>query len=321
MAVPFISLVVVNYNGESIIKLCLDSLKSVDYPKDRYEILVVDNASTDSSISITREFLGVRVIRNKSNMGYVGVNSCLSVVKGKYIFVLNNDLKMDGKCLKKLVDVMEKDGSIGIGVPKFINFYNKNLRSGGTWVSRAFYNGHYPEKNKEGVKEVPYLGIEMVRTDLVRKFGYIYDPDYFIYAEDLDLSLRLRLMGYKTVMVPEAVIYHMHSVTTKKMGSSFTTFLMERNLLTTFFKILSFQNVLLFFPYVLGMRVVAMLRDIFSFRFSVFYSRLRAIVWIVFNLGKVMKKRKEIQKLRKVGDDFILKVFSEKYLFRKPFTV
>ena len=103
MALPFISLVVVNYDGEDVIRLCLASLIKVDYPKNRYEIIVVDNASNDKSISIIKGFSGVKIIRNKSNMGYVGVNSCLGKINGKYIFFLNNDLEMEKKCLKKLV--------------------------------------------------------------------------------------------------------------------------------------------------------------------------------------------------------------------------
>jgi GT2 family glycosyltransferase len=251
MALPFVSLVVVNYNGEGIIKLCLSSLTKVDYPKNRYEIIVVDNASTDKSISIIKSFQRVKLIQNKCNMGYVGVNSCLNKVKGKYIFILNNDLEMEKNCIKNLVKIIEKDKTIGVVVPKFINFYNRKIESSGTWVSRAFYNGHYTDSNeKPAVKEIPYLGIEMVRSDILKKFGYIYDPDYFIYAEDLDLSLRFRLLGYKTVFVPDAVVYHMHAATTKKSKSYKMTFLLERNLLMTYFKILSFWNMILLMPYV-----------------------------------------------------------------------
>jgi len=318
MKLPFISLVVVNYNGEDIIKLCLDSLIKAEYPKNKYEIIVVDNASTDRSISIIKRFPKVKIILNKYNMGYVGVNSCLSKVKGKYIFVLNNDLEMEKKCLRKLVEIIEKDSSIGIIVPKFINFYNRRIKSSGTWVSRSFYNGHYINKNeKPAVKEIPYLGIEMVRTDIVKKFGYIYDPDYFVYAEDLDLSLRFRLLGYKTVFVPEAVIYHMHAITTKKAQPAYNTFLLEKNLLTTFFKIFSLKNIILFLPYVFALRAIAIARDILTFNFINTLARLKAFLWIIFHINLIYKKRKKLQKMRKADDKFVLKVFSEKYLFKK----
>ena len=322
MALPFISLVVVNYDGEDVIRLCLDSLINVDYPKNRYEIIVVDNASNDKSISIIKGFSGVKIIRNKSNMGYVGVNSCLGKINGKYIFVLNNDLEMEKKCLKKLVEIIEKDDAVGTVAPKFVNFYSRNVESSGTWVSRAFYNGHYADKNeRQRVKEIPYLGIEMLRTAIAKKFGYIYDPDYFIYAEDLDLGLRSRLLGYKTVYVPEAIVYHMHDITMKKTKTHKSTFLLERNLLITFFKIFSVGNTLLLMPYVFLMRFVAIVRDLATLRFMHIIARLKAIFWVIFNFNLIMKKRKEIQRLRKVDDRFVLEVFSEKYLYKKKFIV
>jgi len=322
MTLPFISLVVVNYNGEDIIRLCLDSLKKVDYPGNRYEIIVVDNASSDKSISIIKGFHGIKIIQNKSNMGYVGVNSCLGKIKGKYIFILNNDLEMEKKCLKKLIEIIEKDDDIGTVVPKFVNFYSRSVESSGTWVSRAFYNGHYTDKNeRQKVKEVPYLGIEMLRTDITKKFGYIYDPDYFIYAEDLDLGLRSRLLGYKTVYVPEAIVYHMHNITMKKTKTYNSTFLLERNLLITFFKIFTVRNTLLLMPYVFLMRLVAIVKDLATLKFMHALFRIKAILWILFNFNVIIKKRDETQKLRKVDDGYVLRVFSEKYMFIKKFIV
>ncbi|MBI2658457.1 glycosyltransferase family 2 protein [Candidatus Woesearchaeota archaeon] len=316
MKYPFISLVVVNYNGEEIIGKCLSSLVKADYPKNKYEIIAVDNASTDNSLSIIKGFPKAKIIRNKTNLGYVGVNSCLGRARGKYIFVLNNDLEMEKKCLKKAVEAIEKDNSIGVIAPKFVNYYSRNVESNGTWVSRSFYTGHYIDRNEEQkAKEIPYLGIEMIRADIAKKFGYIYDKDYFIYGEDLDLSLRFRLLGYKTMYVPDAVIYHMHAATTKKSRSHKMTFLLERNLLMTYFKILSFKNTLLFFPYVFSMRMIGILKDILTLQLMNAFARIKAIFWIAAHFPLVMKKRKKIQGMRKKTDKFLLEVFSEKRLF------
>lgn len=321
MKIPFVSLVVVNYNGEGIIAKCLSSLVKVNYPKNKYELIVVDNSSTDDSISIIEKFPKVKIIQNKDNEGYVGVNSCLSKVKGKYIFILNNDLEMGKNCLRKLVDVIEEDNSIGMVAPKLINYYKRNVRSGGTWVSRAFYNGHFAETMEEKAKEIPYLGVGIVRTSIAKKFGYIYDPDYFIYAEDLDLGLRLRLIGYKTVYVPDAVIYHMHSVTMMKESRHKNTFLLEKNLLMTFFKILSLKNMIIFLPYVSALRLFAIAKDMLTLHVSSAFARFKAIAWLIFNANSIYKKRKETQKFRKADDSYILKVFSEKYIFKPKFII
>ena len=225
---------------------------------------------------------------------------------------------MERNCLKEMAPIIEQDERVGIVVPKFINYFSRSIESSGTWVSRSFYSGHYVDKKeRQKVKEIPYLGIEMVRTSLVKRLGHIYDPDYFIYAEDLDLSLCLRLLGMTTVYVPKAKIYHMHAATTKKSRSSMMTFLMERNLLITFFKVLSLRNLFLFLPYVLLIRALAVAKDILSLRPSSAFARLRAYLWVIGHFPLVMKKRKTLQKMRTVDDGFLLKVFSEKHLFKR----
>tara|TARA_Y100000031_G_scaffold122562_1_gene137479 strand:- start:1809 stop:2099 length:291 start_codon:yes stop_codon:yes gene_type:complete len=96
---------------------------------------------------------------------------------------------------------------------------------------------------------------------------------------------------------------------------------MEKNLLTTFFKILSIKNIFLFLPYVFFMRLFAILRDVVKFNFDDTLARLKAIFWILFNFNFIMKKRRDIQKIRKVDDNYILKIFREKPLFKLKFIV
>ena len=317
---PKVSIVVVNHNGKNLLEALLKSISKSDYKN--HEILVVDNNSTDGS----REFVkkthkNAKLVENKENLGYVGINSALRYCKGEYILFLNNDMELDKNCIKNLVKTIESDKDAAMAAPKLVNFYNKKLGSGGTWVSRAFYNGHIKGSGKDAVREIPYLGVGLIKKDFVEKFGYLFDPNYFIYAEDLELGLRIRLGGKKIIFNSNAIMYHTHALTTQKAGRAFTTFLLEKNLLVTFFKILSLKNILIYFPYVFGMRLIALLRDIITFNFGSAFARLKAILWLIFNISLIHKKRKETQKFRKADDDYILKVFSEKYLFRKKFIV
>ena len=208
-----------------------------------------------------------------------------------------------------------------MAAPRLVNFYNKTLKSGGTWVSRAFYNGHIKGNGESNVKEIPYLGVGLIKKDFVDRFGYLFDSDYFIYAEDLDLGLRIRLNGKKTIFDPDAIIYHIHARTTEKISKSFPTYLMERNSLITFFKILSLKNIIFYLPYVFGIRLFAGIMDTLTLNFNNALARIKAILWIIFHINLIIKKRKETQKFRKADDKFILKVFSEKYLFKKKFIV
>jgi len=311
-----VSIVIVNYNGKDLLKTALDSINE----DKNYEVIVVDNNSADGSIDFIRKnYRNVKLIANEKNLGYSGINSALPYCKGDYILFLNNDIKLGKNCIKELLSAMKKDGGIAMAAPRLVNYYNKKLKSYGTWVSRSFYNGHI--SCNAALEEIPYLGVGMIKKDIIRKFGYIFDPDYFIYAEDLDLGLRLRLLGYKLVFAPKAVIYHMHAATAKKFDSSKTTFLLERNLLTTFFKILSLKNILLFLPYAILMRMVAIAKDMLAFKFRNAFSRIKAIFWVIFNFKVIHEKRKNLQKLRKADDKFILKVFSERYLLKKPLLI
>ncbi|MBI3027860.1 glycosyltransferase family 2 protein [Candidatus Woesearchaeota archaeon] len=315
-----VSVVIVNFNGKDLLKIILDSIKGINFGS--FEIIVVDNNSSDGSKQFIRKnYKNVILVENKENIGYCGINSALKHCKGKYIFFLNNDMKLDKNCLKSMVKAIEADGNIAMAAPALANFYNKKLKSNGTWVSRAFYNGHIKGNNPDAVREIPYMGVGLIRKSFVEMYGYLFDRDYFVYAEDLDLGLRIRLSGMKTVFVPDAIIYHVHAATTQKAKKSFNTFLMERNLLETFLKIFSIKRIALFLPYVLFARIIAIVKDILALKISIALSRIKAIAYVAMSLKSIIEKRKLIQKFRKADDSYILKVFDESYLFKPKFIV
>jgi GT2 family glycosyltransferase len=316
-----VSILILNYNGKNLTDKLLNSIKKLR-SKYKSEIIVVDNASTDNSLEfIKKKHKNVKLVVNKENRIYSGINSGLKFCKGKYILFLNNDMELDRDCIKNLVNTIESDKDIAMVAPKLVNHYHRKLKSGGTWVSRTFYNGHIQGNGKDNQKEIPYLGVGLIRKDFVDVFGYLFDPDYLIYAEDLDLGLRIRLYNKKMIFCPNAIMRHMHAVTMKKKGKAFSTFLLERNSLMTFFKILSIKNLIIFSPYVLIMRLFAILKDFITLDIENAFSRIKAILWVIFNINLIYQKRKKIQKLRKANDDYILKIFSEKYLFKKKFIV
>ena len=245
---------------------------------------------------LRQKFRDVIVVRNSLNLGYSGINSAENSCKGDYILFLNNDMEIDRDCIGRMVKSIKSDKKTAMIAPKLVNFYDKKLESGGTWVSRAFYNGHKKGGKHDKKHEIPYMGVGLIRKDFVQKFGHLFDPDYFIYAEDLDLGLRIRLCGMRVIFDPNARIMHMHSVTAQKFIKSRATYLMERNLLTTFFKILSAKNIFLFLPYIIMARFLAIVKDTLSFNFSNAFSRLKAILFVIFNFTFIMKKRREFYK-------------------------
>ena len=317
---PKISIVVVNYNGKNLLKPLLKSIFKSNYKN--YGIIVVDNNSSDGSKEFIRKnYKKIRLVANRKNLGYSGANTAIKYCKGKYVLFLNNDMEIGKNCIAELVKAISSDSDAAMIAPKLVNFYDNKLSSQGTWVSRAFYNGHIKSIGKDNAIEIPYMGVGLIRKDFLDMFGCLFDKDYFIYAEDLDLGLRIRLNSKKVLFEPKAVMHHMHAVTMQKTSKAFTTFLMERNLLTTFFKILSVKNIIFYLPYVLFARFAAIIRDLAALRADIAISRLEAIFYVLFNFNFILKKRRETQKFRSAGDTYILKIFSEKYLFSKKFVV
>src|SRR3989338_9361116 len=133
---PMVSVVTITYNGISLLKDCLKSVYAMDYPRDRFEVVVVDNDSSDGTVEfVRRKYPTAKIVQNKANLGYVGMNNAMPVCRGKYIYVINNDIMVNRECLKRLVETLEDDSSIGMSIHTLINHYNRKLVSGGTWIS------------------------------------------------------------------------------------------------------------------------------------------------------------------------------------------
>ncbi len=312
---PLVSALIVNFNGKSVVGEAINAVRGQSY--SNIEIIIVDNNSADGSRQyIAENFKGAVIVQNRENLGYSGINAGIKSCRGKYIFFTNNDISLSKGCIRKLVECLEEDGKAGIACPKIVNYFDRNMESCGTWLSRAFYSGHF-RSAKDCRKEIPYLGVGLIRKEIVEKFEYIFDSDYFIYAEDVDLGLRARLLGYKAVHIPEAVMYHMHQHTVRKSRKSRLTYLMEKNLLSTFIKIMQLKNIILFLPYVLAIRLAAVLKDLLTFRLGNAGARVLAVFAVIGNLPHLIRKRRKVQKLRKMDDSFLLEVFSEKYLFSR----
>ncbi|MBI2653366.1 glycosyltransferase [Candidatus Woesearchaeota archaeon] len=313
-----VSFVILSYNDG---KMVIDAMKSIKKLKTKYkyDVFVVDNGSKDGTPEmIKKTFKDVRVIGLSKNIGTAAYDAAIGISKSEYIYFTGCDIEVKNDMLDKLVDFMDKNKGVMLAAPKYINFDNrKKIDLGGTWLSKSFYSGTF-KNNALGNRnvEIPYIGTGLIRSGFVNKFGYLFDNDYFFYGEDVDLGLRIRLFGFKVCYIPDAVVYHRGSISRRIHKSSYLTFLMERNLLRTFFSILKIKNIILLLPYVLLMRFVAILKDLSKLNAGHAFARLKAIFWIIFNLDGISKKRRKTQAIRKVDDKELFRFFSEKYLFK-----
>ena len=132
MNLPYVSIIIVNYNGKQFIEKCVSSILSIDYPSTKYEVIVVDNNSVDGSIElIENKFRGIQIVRLKRNLGYVGgVNTGEKYAKGAYVVVLNNDLIVEKKWLIELIRPMIINSNVGICTSKTLLMDNPSIIDG-----------------------------------------------------------------------------------------------------------------------------------------------------------------------------------------------
>jgi hypothetical protein len=231
-----ISVVILNWNDRKHMEICLESLHNCTRSRTT-EIIVVDNASTDGSPEMVEaRFPNVKLIRNKENIGFPkGNNTGIRASKGKYVFVLNSDIKVIGDCIDALVDYMEAHPDIGMIGPKILNgdmTHQSSCREFPTlwnnfcstvsvatlFPSSKFFSGEHMLYFKgDRIIDVNVLVgcFWLVRREAIDKFGLL-DEGFFIYAEDVDWCIRCWKAGWRVVFYPDAQAIHYRGVSTTK---------------------------------------------------------------------------------------------------------
>ena len=293
---------------------CLSSVLKSYYPS--FEVILIDNASTDDSVPIVKELFKdqIIVVCNSSNLGFAeGNNVGARYARGDYLVFLNNDTKVDMLWLRELVKVMESDPKIGAAQAKLLM-----LNSVGVIDSTGDFVDFYVTTMQRGLGERDvgqYENIEevfsargacmIVRRDVIKEVG-LFDPDFYLSLEDIDLCWRIRLHGYKIMYVPKSVVYHKGfgtpSIVREYHGGKNSFSLMIKNYDSYNLISYLFLNTFMF----LG----AFTLDIFIRRSREFTVRKLSIVrWLFFNLPSLMKKRRNVQSLiRKVPDKDLKKI-------------
>jgi GT2 family glycosyltransferase len=233
-----VSVIILNWNGGSYIRQCLDSVLAQDYRN--LEIIVVDNASEDGSQDIVRKnYRDVVIVQNQQNLGFsAGNNVGMKQARGDFILILNNDTELDPKCVTELKRSVDIGPRYGTSAPKiYLKDSPGTIAAAGIVVfpdglsigRGRFEPGFLYEKEEEVFFSSGCCALyrkEMLED--IKIFDEYYDEDFFAYAEDTDLGWRARLRGWKCAYAPAALVYHAHSASAGKY-SSLKAFLVERN--------------------------------------------------------------------------------------------
>lgn len=220
MPIPIISVIIVNYNGAACLNDCLRSLSSQTFTD--FEVIVVDNGSTDNSREVIKTaFSWVKVIPLSENTGFAkGNNIGIEESSSKYVATLNNDTIADKNWLRALYEAAESDPSIGMVASKILlGKENRQIDSAGMLI----YPDGMSRQRGRGEKDSGQFDLEvdvlfpsacaaLYRRDMLEETG-LFDEDFFLYCEDADLGLRARLRGWRAVFSPKAVVSHLYSQT------------------------------------------------------------------------------------------------------------
>lgn len=211
-----VGIVILNYKNAEMTVQCLDSLRKLTYPE--WTALVVDNCSCDGSVECLRvAHPDVPVLETESNLGYAGGNKAgyeYYVDKQvDYLWLLNNDTKVDPSSLAHMVAAAESDPKIGAVGCLIRDGHNPDdvVACGGGRVS--LWSGHSSHTaNHSRIQDIHFVtgASLLVPMRVIEVMGFL-DEGYFLYYEDTDYSLRLRKSGYKLLVATGAVVYHYES--------------------------------------------------------------------------------------------------------------
>ena len=310
---PLISIIILNYNAGDLILNCINSVVQTKYKN--YEIILVDNISTDNSHKKCKEkFEQIQLIENSKNYGYCeGNNIGIRKSNGEFIVILNPDTIVEPNWLDEFLIAHSKYGD-GLYQPKILSLYEKGvLQSTGNMI-HLFGFGFARDKGVRDnnqfnkIEKIGYASGTCLFTSskVLDKVGLL-DPFLFLYHDDLDLGWRAAQLGINSYFVPNVKIFHAESYILKWSSKKF--YWLERNrkycILTHFSKD-TYKK----------MRLNLLLVDCFVWIFYIskgfLFVKIKAELDIRKNKKQIEKKYLELENKKIILDEELIKKFPDK---------
>lgn len=229
-----ISIVIPNYNGEKYLQDCLDSIKAQTYID--YEVIIIDNASTDSDYEWVKAQPDIIFKQLSQNFGFSkAVNEGFKVSRGEYVLLLNNDTVLEPSFLREIRQAIEVDYKIFAVSSKMISYHNRNIIDDAGdeytllgWTLKCGDGKPVEAYTKPREIFSACAGAALYRKSIFDEIGY-FDEHFFAYMEDVDISYRARIYGYQNTYCPTACVYHIGSATSGSRHNAFKVKLAARN--------------------------------------------------------------------------------------------
>ena len=307
MQYPKVTIITVNYNSEKYLRMCFHSIAGQDYPKEKLQIILVDNDSKDSSREyMVKAYTDVKVINSGYNAGYSGgANIGYKHATGEYVALMANDMIFPENWIKNMVAFMEKHKEAAVSTAVMVNGEDTSINEGELLNASPILVGR-EDTVGSGYTAVPWGGACMFRKSL---FKLPFDSEYFIYGEDIYLGLMSWLRGYK-VMANKIKVAHLGSITVG-FFSKIQVHYNERNRLTNLLLFFKFKTIFLLFPLIASDLLIKLAYFLKTKRIDLVDAELEAIWWNMSNFKKNLRKRSVIQKKREVGDYALLNILCE----------
>ncbi len=235
---PFLSILVVTYNAQGFIRECLESVwQAGEHLRATagvgWEVIVVDNASSDATVEVVKQFEGAKLIVNPTNQGFAaGVNRGAQLAQGEWLLLLNPDTQVDEKAFSALYQFAQSEKAHQVGViglqllnpdgtlqpsgrrfPKVWEFLLAVL-GGHRWMERRWLAGRNFSHTEE-VDEVSGAALALRRTAFDQVGGM--DESFFLFFEELDLCRRVKAAGWKVMYLPDAKVKHLWGASVRQV--------------------------------------------------------------------------------------------------------
>ncbi|MEI6407763.1 MAG: glycosyltransferase family 2 protein [Bacteroidota bacterium] len=305
------AVVILNWNGKHLLEQFLPKVIACS---PNAEIVVADNASTDHSVSFVRNaFPSVTIIENSSNNGYAGgYNEALSQVDADYYVLLNSDIEVTPQWIEPVINCFERDQLIAAIQPKIRAFKHRDqfeyAGAAGGYLDRLgfpFCRGRIFEECEidqgqyDDAREVFWASgaCMFVRASIFHECEG-FDELFFAHMEEIDLCWRMKNRGYKIMVEPSSVVFHIGGGTLSKSNWR-KTYLNFRNNLELIYK--NIEDKYLFRSLFMRMTLdgIAAFKFLFTNGFSHFYAIIRAHLHFYRKLPSISQKRRKLKALER----------------------
>jgi GT2 family glycosyltransferase len=303
------SVIIPNWNGKHYLQVCLDALRQQTY--EDIEVIIVDNASEDGSQAfICNYYPEVILVELSDNRGFTGAcNAGMEIASGEYIALLNNDTEVEPNWAQSVVDGLNRHPDASFAASKMLLFDQRDTfhtagdfyRVDGMPGNRGVWEKDEGQYDTEEFVFSACGGSSVYRRDMLEDVGFL-DDDFYFSCEDIDLSWRAQLQGYRCLYVPSAIVYHQLSATGGGVTASYHN---GRNYIYLLVKDYPTDLWRQYWFAILSTQLRLAWEALKAWRGAAARARLRGMLRGMLDIPKLLRKRKSVQSQRRVSKAYL----------------